>query len=194
MPQFVEYNRQLMDWNSKLNLISRKCRSIEDHVLNSVFFLTKMPLSGSESIADIGTGGGFPGIPLKIIYPGLKATLIDSIRKKMTALGDIVDELGLSDTIAVCARAEQISGDRKFMNTFDVVTAKAVAPLEMLYGWARPLVSGQGKMIFIKGGDTGDEVLKLRKKLGNEKIEEFEFAFDPVYGIDQKKIFVISKP
>ncbi len=194
MPQFIEYNRQLMDWNSKLNLISRKCRSIEDHVLNSVFFLTKVPLSGNESIADIGTGGGFPGIPLKIIYPGIKATLIDSIRKKITALGDIVKELGLGDTAAVCARAEQISGDRKFKNTFDVVTAKAVAPLEMLYDWAKPLVSLNGKMIFIKGGDTGEEVLNLRKRIGKEKVDEIEFSYDPAYGIEQKKIFIISKP
>lgn len=194
MPQFIEYNRLLMDWNSKINLISRKCGSIEGHVLNSVFFLTKMPLSGNESIADIGTGGGFPGIPLKIIYPGIKATLVDSIRKKITALGDIVNRLGLSETVAVCARAEQIPGDRKFINAFDVVTAKAVAPLEVLYDWAKPLVSPQGKMIFIKGGDTGDEVLRLRKKLGNEKVDETVFSFDPEYGIEQKKIFVISKP
>ncbi len=194
MPQFYEYNRLLLEWNAKINLISRKCVSIEDHVLNSVFFLTRMPLSGSESVADIGTGGGFPGIPLKIIYPGLRATLIDSIRKKITALGDIVNELGLSDTTAVCARAEQISGDRNFKNAFDVVTAKAVAPLEMLYDWAKPLVSGKGKMIFIKGGDTGEEVEKLRKKLGNEKVDEIVFSYNPAYGIKQKKIFVISKP
>ncbi|MEZ4821729.1 MAG: RsmG family class I SAM-dependent methyltransferase [Ignavibacteria bacterium] len=91
--QFIKYETLLLDWNKKINLISRKSTSIEDHILNSIFFLTRYDISGIRSLVDIGTGGGFPGIPLKILYPDLEMVLLDSIRKKIIVVEDIAEQM-----------------------------------------------------------------------------------------------------
>src|SRR5690606_3538736 len=114
---FSEYQTLLLEWNYKINLISRKSDSIENHILNSIFFLTKYPLTGKESIVDVGTGGGFPGIPLKILYPELSLTLLDSITKKTMVLEDITQKLGL-DAVILSGRAEEISLKPNFNGNF----------------------------------------------------------------------------
>jgi 16S rRNA (guanine527-N7)-methyltransferase len=193
MPLFEDYQRLLLEWNSRINLVSRKTESIEDHILNSIFFLSKTDLSRVHKLADIGTGGGFPGIPLKMIFPEIEVTLIDSIRKKIVAVEDIVERLGLKKITAVCARAEELGSSEKFRKKFDVVAAKAVAQLDILFTWCADLTANSGRMIFIKGGDTEEELTSLKKILRNYKAEEVNFGFDSDYRIEQKKIFIIKK-
>ena len=151
--KFINYNKFLLDWNSKINLISRNSKSIEAQVLNSIFFLTKYSIPNNSSIIDIGTGGGFPGIPLKILRDDLMLTLIDSIIKKANAVKDVVVKLNLKNVEVKSGRAETISKDLTYRKKFDIVTAKSVATLDKLYGWSKSFLGEKGVMVFIKGGD-----------------------------------------
>ena len=189
---FEMYNRLLMEWNSKINLISRKNTDIENNVLNSIFFLTKYPLKGNEKIVDIGTGGGFPSIPLKIIYPGLKVTLNDSINKKIKVLDDIIKQMNMIDTETVWGRAEEINSNKKYFRQYDIAISKSVAGLDKLYLWSREFLNRNGRMLAIKGGDISDEK-KLMKKFPSYKIKEIDFEFEEKYNIIDKKLIVISE-
>ncbi len=191
--QFQKYETALLDWNERINLVSRKTHSIEEHILNSIFFLSKADISETVSLADIGTGGGFPGIPLKILFPKIEVTLIDSIRKKITALDGIIGQAGFTGINTVCSRVEYLAGQSEFRSSFDVITAKAVAPLHKLYEWSAELLAPNGRMIFIKGGDIVKELNDLKKISGKNSVEVVTFEFDPVYGIEDKKTVIINK-
>lgn len=191
--QFLKYETLLLDWNKKINLISRKSTSIEDHILNSIFFLARFDISKFRSLTDIGTGGGFPGIPLKILYPEINLTLIDSIKKKMTAVEDIVTQMNLQNVNVVCGRAEELSKDLKYRNKSDAVISKSVAPLTELFEWGKGLMNQRGEMLCIKGGNITGELLLLNKKKYNFNAEVINFEPDNSYGIEDKKLVVIKK-
>jgi 16S rRNA (guanine527-N7)-methyltransferase len=191
--RFLQYNELLMKWNSKINLISRSSESIEAQVLNSIFFLKNYPIPSDSCIADIGTGGGFPGIPLKILDDSLNILMADSILKKINAVEDIVKNLGLLNTNVLCGRAETISRDPTYIKKFDIVTAKSVATMDRLFGWTKSFLKENGKMIFIKGGDISEEIAILKRKYKNILVEVMEYRFARVYGIEDKKIVIIKK-
>lgn len=193
LSNFEKYQNIILDWNNKINLVSRKSKSIEDHILNSIFFLTKFKLHNGQKIADMGTGGGFPGIPLKILYPEIELTLIDSIYKKINVLVDIVIKMNFKNTKAVWSRAEELSNDHNYKNKYDIVISKAVATLDILYLWGKNFLKNDGKMICIKGGDINSEIETLNKLNEKINIEEILFSFDPEYKIEDKKIVVIQK-
>lgn len=190
--KFSQFNKYLLDWNSKINLISRNSESIETHILNSVFFLTKYNLPENSNIIDIGTGGGFPGIPLKIIKENLKITLIDSIAKKTNAVKDIVKNLKLSNVDVICNRAETFAKEIKSKKKSDIVIAKSVATLDKLYSWTKGFLKDDGEMVFIKGGNIKDELNNLIKKNKHISVNVIEFNFEPIYGIEDKKIVIIK--
>lgn len=191
--KFDRFNKYLLEWNSKINLISRNSGSIETQVLNSIFFLTKYQIPNNALIADIGTGGGFPGIPLKILRNDLKFVLIDSIIKKINAVKNIALRLGLKNTEVISGRAETIAVKPAYIKKFDIVTAKSVAPLDNLYNWTKSFLKEKGEMIFIKGGDITEELNILKKKNRKISAEVIEYDFNPVYGIEDKKIVIIKK-
>ncbi|CAN5640571.1 16S rRNA (guanine(527)-N(7))-methyltransferase RsmG [soil metagenome] len=193
MQKFNVFNHILLDWNSKINLISRQNLSIESHVLNSIFFLTKYKLKKDAVIADIGTGGGFPGIPLKLIYNELDLLLVDSVAKKIKVLEDITEKMELKDTDAISERAEILSIDKLFRKKFNYVTSKAVAPLDKLYAWTENFLKSDGACICIKGGDIDEEVVELKKKFKNIETNIIEYSFPEIYNIVDKKIVVITK-
>jgi len=188
--KFEEYNSLVLGWNSKINLISRKNESIEDIVLNSVFFLKNYDLKFDSEILDIGTGGGFPGIPLKILFSGLRVTLVDSIRKKIIALSDIIGRLNLSDTKAVCGRAEELSD--MFRKRYDYIVSKSVAPLTNLVAWSKELLKDNGEMLCIKGGNLESEISGLKRAYPNVSVGILEHSFDKIYKIDDKKLVIIK--
>lgn len=191
--KFKQYENLLLGWNSKINLISRKSESIEEHILNSIFFLKKFNFENMKSFADMGTGGGFPGIPLKILYPELQLLLIDSIQKKVNVLKDISEKMNFENTEAVCGRAELISEKSEYKNKYDCVISKAVAGLDRLYDWGNAFLNDNGAMICIKGGDIEKEIAELNKLRYNFKVEVINFKFEECYRIDDKKIVVIKK-
>lgn len=191
---FDLYNELLLEWNKKVNLVSRKTVSIEDHILNSIFFLTKHNIEKAGTIADIGTGGGFPGIPLKILFPEKEITLIDSIRKKVSAVNDIIENIKLEKINAVCARAEEISEKKEFKNKFDTVISKAVAPLDNLYLWGKNFMKRNGEMLCIKGGNIDEELASLNKLKYKFDVKVINFNSDKTYKIEDKKLVIIKNP
>ncbi len=188
--KFEEYNSLVLDWNSKINLISRKNESIEEIVLNSVFFLKSYDIKIDSEILDIGTGGGFPGVPLKILFPGLRVTLVDSIRKKIIALSDIIGHLKLSDTKAVCSRVEELSGIHR--GKYDYIVSKSVAPLINLAVWSKELLKDNGEMLCIKGGNLEAEISDLKRAYADISVNILKYDFDKTYKIDDKKLVILK--
>jgi 16S rRNA (guanine527-N7)-methyltransferase len=125
------------DWNNKINVISRKDIDslYEKHILHSLSIAAAFQFEKDMQVIDIGTGGGFPGIPLAILFPDTSFHLVDSIGKKIKVVEAVRDAIGLTNVTTRHGRAEEIK-DRKF----DVAISRAVAPLKELYSWARPLL------------------------------------------------------
>ncbi|MBS1492447.1 MAG: 16S rRNA (guanine(527)-N(7))-methyltransferase RsmG [Bacteroidetes bacterium] len=185
--QFLQYNELLMEWNSKINLVSRKLESIENNIINSIFFLTKYKLENKFSLVDIGTGGGFPAIPLKILFPDARILCVDSIAKKIKVVKDVIDKMGLRKINAIVGRGEVIGKDKDYKHQFDYVTAKAVAPIKEVKIFGEDFLKSNGKYILIKGGDISEEVNAMRDK---PKIILYEGMEE--YGVEDKKLVVIK--
>ncbi|MBN8857672.1 MAG: 16S rRNA (guanine(527)-N(7))-methyltransferase RsmG [Sphingobacteriales bacterium] len=149
-------------WNEKINVVSRKDidQLYERHVLHSLAIAAVMNFTGNPDIIDIGTGGGFPGIPLAIMYPEIQFHLVDSIGKKLKVVNEVAAALQLKNVTTRHSRAEDIT-DRKF----DFVVSRAVAPVKDLWRWGKPLLRDQRKMasfknglVCLKGGDLTAEI------------------------------------
>jgi 16S rRNA (guanine527-N7)-methyltransferase len=148
------------EWNAKINVISRKdIESLyEKHILHSLAIAAAFELRPGMDVIDIGTGGGFPGIPLAIFFPSTRFHLVDSIGKKLKVVDAIAQAIGLTNVSTRHIRAEEIK-DRKF----DLAVSRAVAPLKDLWTWARPLLkkpapSAPSGLICLKGGDLAAEI------------------------------------
>jgi len=155
-----EYVRLLLEWNQRINLISPndEDRIAERHILESLAVLSAWPFPENASVLDLGSGGGFPGVPLKIMRPDLTTTLLESRQKKTLFLNTVVRELRLENCRVVNARAEEISGQK-----FSIVIARAVADLKTLWEWSRPLLISGGVLLAMKGGELDNEFQALKK-------------------------------
>lgn len=148
------------DWNAKINVISRKdMDSFEvHHVLHSLSIALYQPFKPGAEILDLGTGGGFPGIPLAIMFPNTQFHLVDSIGKKITVVNAVTQALGLTNVRGEQTRVEQVQ------DYYDFVISRAVAPLPELVTWAKPLINRNynhdklNGLICLKGGDLTDEI------------------------------------
>ncbi|MCP4123149.1 MAG: 16S rRNA (guanine(527)-N(7))-methyltransferase RsmG [Bacteroidetes bacterium] len=160
------------EWNAKVNVISRRDMDAfyVHHVLHSLSIAKICPLSSSRRILDIGTGGGFPGIPLAIFYPGIQFTLVDSIRKKIGVVNEVAEILELSNVKPIWSRAEEVQGN------FDKVVTRAVARMPKIIEWTGKRAR---HIIALKGGDLTEELSGIKKgKIRRHKISEiFEEAF-----------------
>jgi 16S rRNA (guanine527-N7)-methyltransferase len=165
-PRQLEQFKQLApiytEWNQQINVISRKdIESLyERHVLHSLSIAAQYPFVPGLEIIDIGTGGGFPGVPLAIFFPEVKFHLVDSIAKKLKVVDAVKQELGLDNLTFEHTRAENIKGRK-----FDFVVSRAVAPLKELWTWGKPLIRNARTMeehknglICLKGGDLTQEI------------------------------------
>lgn len=170
LKQFAALEELYKDWNSKINVISRKDEDslYEKHILHSLSIAAAFDFVKNINVLDIGTGGGFPGIPLAIFYPEVKFYLADSIGKKIKVVQAVADAIGIKNVSAHHTRAEDIRNLK-----FDVVVSRAVAPLGDLWRWAKPLLkkntvkdqaSGDvdtiipNGLICLKGGDLAQEI------------------------------------
>jgi len=171
--QFDTYYQALIEWNEKINLtaITQESEVYEKHFYDCLLLSQVINLD-KQSICDVGAGAGFPSIPLKIVYPNLKVTIVDSLNKRIKFLDHLVEQLGLSDVKAVAARAEEFALDHR--ESFDIVTGRAVARLNILDELCLPLVKKDGYFIALKGKQGLIEEAEAKKGidlLGGKLIE-----------------------
>ena len=178
LKQFDIYFHTLVEWNEKMNLTGIV---EEEDVYLKHFYDSLTPSFDFEfkdqSLCDIGAGAGFPSIPLKIVYPGLKITIVDSLSKRITFLNHLVKELDLDNVKAIAARAEEYAENHR--ESFDIVTARAVARLNILDELCLPLVKVNGYFITLKGRIWQEELKEAGngiKILGGEVIKQVDFS------------------
>jgi 16S rRNA (guanine527-N7)-methyltransferase len=158
------------EWNSKINVISRK--DIDElyvrHVLHSLSIAKFANFSNCHTVLDIGTGGGFPGIPLAILFPDIQFHLVDSIGKKIQVVEAVAEGLGLKNLKAEQARAEQIHGK------YDVVTCRAVTQLNDFYTWIHKNLKPDSEILCLKGGDLAEEIKTFKTFNPKKKVQTFD--------------------
>ena len=189
--QFEQLGELYQDWNAKINVISRK--DIDElyvrHVLHSLGIAKVVEFKEETEILDIGTGGGFPGIPLAILFPKANFHLVDSIGKKIKVVQGIVESLKLTNVKASHARAEDISGK------FDFVVSRAVTRVKPFYRWVKgkfnkaSINDKKNGILFLKGGDLKEELLESKLRY---KIFELEDYFEEEF-FDTKKVVYIER-
>lgn len=157
LQQFNQLEPLYKEWNQKINVISRKDIDslYEKHVLHSLSIAAAFEFEPGMEIVDLGTGGGFPGVPLAIFFPEIKFHLVDSIAKKLKVVEAVAEGIGLKNITTQHSRIEDIK-NRKF----DYVVSRAVAPLKDLWRWSKPLLKTQqgAGLICLKGGDLATEI------------------------------------
>ncbi|MDD6757505.1 MAG: 16S rRNA (guanine(527)-N(7))-methyltransferase RsmG [bacterium] len=171
--QLSKFYELLIEWNQKINLtrITDKKEVYLKHFYDSLTISKELDLNKINTLCDVGTGAGFPGIVLKIFYPNLKITLIDSLLKRVKYLNEIIKELNLKEIKAIHTRAED------YKETFDIVTARAVANIEKLLTYTMHLVKKDGKLIAMKGNIDEEITEDVRKRIDKKykliKINKF---------------------
>ena len=177
------------DWNEKINVISRKDidEFYERHVLHSLGIAKIMEFADGTKVLDIGTGGGFPGIPLAILFPNVEFTLVDSIGKKITVVNAVAESLGLKNVKAYHERAEKIK------DKFHFVVSRAVTQMPVFLRWLKGKFEKEqfnpkhNGVLYLKGGDLGEELAGIKCEIYNLK-DQFEEEF-----FDTKKVVYLSK-
>lgn len=163
---FKRYHKELIYWNEKINLISRQDENniLEKHFIHSLSILKYINIPNKARCLDIGTGGGFPGLPLKIARPDLHIILSDSIKKKITTTEMFAKHTELRNINCIIGRTENLCYEKKYLKYFDIIVSRAVARTIELLDWSLPLIKNTGKFIFLKGGNLDEEINQAKKK------------------------------
>lgn len=192
--KLYRYMKLLLEWNEKINLtaITDQDEIIQKHFIDA-FTVSKYIISGKKVI-DVGTGAGFPGIPLKIIRDDIDITLLDSLNKRINFLQVVIEELELKKIRAVHFRVEEFGKNSKYRESFDISVSRAVANLSTLTEYMLPLVKIGGICICMKGSNISDEVQNAKKAInvlgGNiQSIDEFFLPYSDI----KRNIIVIDK-
>lgn len=189
--QFLKYYEILVETNKVMNLtaITEFDEVIEKHFLDSLSLVRVFDLNRNVKILDLGTGAGFPGIPLKITFPEIDIVLADSLNKRVKFLNEVVETLQLKQVETVHGRAEELAKNKKYREQFDLCTSRAVANLSSLSEYCIPFVKEGGKFISYKSGEIEEEVDQAKRA-----IHVLGGKLDRVYKFDlheQKRSFVI---
>ena len=181
--QYNKYYNLVVEWNQKINLtaITEEEEFYTKHFFDSISLAFYKDYSNIESICDVGSGAGFPSIPLKILYPNLKVTIVDSLNKRIKFLNLVKDELGLTDCNFVHARAEEFGQNKEYRESFEIVTARAVARLNVLAELCLPLVKKDGYFLSLKAQKAEEETkeaINAIKLLGGKLEQDLEFDIE----------------
>ena len=192
--QFYKYMNLLIEWNEKINLtaIIEPEEIILKHFIDSLTICKY--IENNAILADVGTGAGFPGIPLKIYRPDIKITLVDSLNKRINFLNEVINNLELKNIVTIHSRVEDFGKNKNYREKYDYVTARAVANLNTLSEYLVPIVKVNGKAICMKGNDVQDEVDNAKhaiKILGGtvEKVDYFKLPNSDI----SRNIIVVKK-
>ena len=184
------FYKLMLEWNEKINLT----RIVEEkevylkHFYDSLTINKVVNLNEKETLCDVGTGAGFPGLVLKIVFPNLKVTLIDSLQKRVNYLNTIIKELNLKDVEAIHSRGEDFKGQ------FDIVTSRAVANIEKLVSYTMHLTSRKGMFIAMKGNIEEELNVEVRKKIERKyNIQKIEMFNLPIEGSKRSLIVMNNK-
>ena len=191
---FEQYYDLLIEWNNKLNLtrITSKAEVYEKHFLDSIAVTKIISLRKPHKLIDIGTGAGFPGIPLKIMYPELEVLLLDSLGKRVSFLDEVIKILELKSIRALKGRAEDLARDTDYRKGYDVAVSRAVANLAILSEYNLPFLKLGGSFVAYKSESVSDELGEAKnaiKTLGG-KIQKVEKFYLPKTNISRTFIII----
>lgn len=196
LQQFTRYYELLIAWNEKMNLtaITEAHEVAIKHMVDSLTAYDKTLFHKGVSVIDVGTGAGFPGLPLKIFCPEIRLTLMDSLNKRVKFLQTVVDELGLTGVECVHARAEEGARNKKYREQFDIAVSRAVARLPILCEYCLPFVKKGGHFLALKGrayAEEAEEAKKAIKVMGGSHTEVREVHLPDLE--DKRAIIIVTK-
>ncbi|SCG84565.1 16S rRNA methyltransferase GidB [Proteiniborus sp. DW1] len=173
LEKFRTYKALLKEWNEKINITAIKDDEEIDvkHFLDSLTIFKTDKLTKGKRVIDIGTGGGFPGVPIKIVEDSLEVVLLDSLNKRLKFLDEVIKELGLENIRTMHERAEDLGNNKDYREKFDIAVSRAVASLNILAEYCLPFVKPNGYFIAMKGSDSSEEIKEAEnaiKILGGE--------------------------
>lgn len=196
MKQFHDYFEMLVEWNEKMNLtaITNEKEVYLKHFYDSISATFYVDFTSFDSICDVGAGAGFPSIPIKICFPHLKVSIVDSLKKRMTFLDALAEKLGLTDVHFYHNRAETFGQNKAHREKYDLVTARAVARMSVLAELCIPLVKKGGSFLVMKAAQAEQELQTAEKAIklfGGKVVDLFSFLL-PVEE-SERNIYVINK-
>ena len=193
--QFLKYYEMLVEWNEVMNLtaITEYDEVMKKHFVDSISLCKAYDVSQKKTVIDVGTGAGFPGLALKIAFPNLQVTLLDSLNKRVNFLNEVIEKLGLKDVTAVHGRAEDYAKQKEHREKYDFCVSRAVANLSTLSEYCIPFVKEGGSFISYKSGKIDEELAQAEnavKILGGKVQDVVKF---PLMGTDMDRSFVVIK-
>ena len=185
LADFQKYKEILVEWNQKMNLtgIEDEKEVFIKHFLDSISAVSKGYIKNGMSLIDVGTGAGFPGMPLRISLPDLKVTLLDSLNKRINFLQEVANQIDIDDIEFIHGRAEDFGKDENYRECFDIATARAVAGLPALMEFCVPFVKVGGHFVCLKGPNANlelEESKKAMEVLGIEYIEKIDIKLPEI--------------
>lgn len=197
LSQFETYYKELVEWNEKMNLtgITEREQVYMKHFYDSLSVAFFIPMSEKQTIADIGSGAGFPSIPLKIAFPHLHVTIVDSLNKRIQFLNHLCAKLHVSDVTCIHGRAEDIARKKEHRDHYDLVTARAVARLAVLNEFCLPFTKVQGHFLAMKGSEVEEEIDEAAfslKELKSKHLHTYRFEL-PEQEASKRHLVLIQK-